>query len=344
MSNLKQVLTDIQNEKNTKLIPNNIKAGVTIMNVTGTYDGGGGGEETPAFIEFEGENYIVKVCNYNGWSSEHIHAILDDYVTTDVISAIESLYDADPSDIKNVIENNWDPEVLPNIIHAMNIDLDTGEPLEEPWQQYFRQWFITNIIPNEGEAPYIDHINIEMTSETSVDVLVPGICWLTISYEVDSETGDAILTVGEVQNISVDTYEANAVESDVAVGKSFVARGELLEGTATSMPSASIVLHSENGIIYCDDEAAVNALYDIKNNHFAESFTLAIGMNSIKYTYVATFANHYDVSTGDDIPLLITFNADLENKTARYSFQEDKPGQTHKLELTNIEFNIDIYQ
>ena len=39
MSQLKINLTDILNEKTTKIIPENIKAGVTIFDVIGTYTG-----------------------------------------------------------------------------------------------------------------------------------------------------------------------------------------------------------------------------------------------------------------------------------------------------------------
>ena len=39
MSELENKLKEIINEKNTKILPENIKAGVTILGVTGTYTG-----------------------------------------------------------------------------------------------------------------------------------------------------------------------------------------------------------------------------------------------------------------------------------------------------------------
>lgn len=39
MTELEQNLNEILNEKQTKIIPENIKKGVTIFNVVGTYEG-----------------------------------------------------------------------------------------------------------------------------------------------------------------------------------------------------------------------------------------------------------------------------------------------------------------
>lgn len=342
MSNLKQLLTDIQDEKNTKLIPTNIKAGVTIMGVTGTYDSGGGGEETPAFIYFEGNNDGIMVCNYGGWSEEYVHTKLDEYLTPEVADAIYTFWNMDPGDPEGfeAILNEIGVENILAIMHAMQVNLDGDEPLEEGYQ-YFSQFFVED---GRDLSPQLGIINMFISSDTSMDIRIDGFYSASIMIEIDEDTGDEYITLGEIYNMSIDTYEADAIESDVTAGKIFAARGQLLEGTATSMPSASIILHEDNGIIYCDDEAAVNALYDIKNNHFAESFTLAIGINSIKYTYVASFTDYHDPDTGNDTPVIMTFTTDRENKSAEYSFQEDDPEQTHKLELTNVEFDIDIYQ
>lgn len=344
MSNLKQVLTDIQDEKNRKLIPSNIKAGVTIMNVTGTYDGGGGGEETPAFIDFEGDNNTILICNYGGWSPEHVHAILNEYLTADVVDAIYNLYDANPSEIADIIQNEWDPEWVANIIHALNMNLETGDPLEEEWEQYFLQFFIAN----DGRSdytPYIDFIGVEMTSSTSIDVYVPGICWFSIAYEIDAQTGDASLAVGEVERLDVNTYEADAEPEDVIQGKFFAARGEMLEGTLTidTLPTIDLTGLTFDTDLGCWVSSNTRAMEQLDRQ--PSVFTLKIGKGNSEFTYTATCGVLNDPETDEGKWTIRILDLSEENTTAEYhlSCWDGETVESQAVQLKNVTFQIEDY-
>ncbi len=343
MSNLKQVLTDIQDEKNRKLIPSNIKAGVTIMNVTGTYDGGGGGEETPAFIDFEGNDNTIMVCNYGGWSPEHVHAILNEYLTADVVDAIYSLYDANPSEIADIIQNEWDPEWVTNIIHTLHMNLETGDPLEEEWEQYFMQFFISD--DRHGDyVPYVNFIGVEMTSSTSIDVYVPGICWFSIAYEVDSQTGDASLAVGEVENLDVNTYEADAEPEDVLQGKLFAARGEMLEGTLTidTLPTIDLTGLTFDTDLGCWVSSSIRAMEQLDSQPSA--FILKIGKGSSEFTYTATCGLVPDPEEqGNDKWIIRILDLFEENTTAEYhlSCWDGETVEAQAVQLKNVTFQIE---
>lgn len=346
MSNLKQVLTDIQNEKNRKLIPSNIKAGVTIMDVTGTYDGGGGGEETPAFISFEGDNNTILICNYGGWSPEHVHAVLDEYLIAELIDALYNLYDANPEEIADTIQNDWDPEWVANIIHALNMNLETGDPLEEEGEQYFTQFFIGN--DNHSDyTPYINFIGVEMTSSTSIDVYIPGICGFSIAYEVDAQTGDASLMVGEVMNLTIDTYEADAEPADVLQGKTFAARGEMLEGTLTvdTLPTINLTGLTFDTNLNCWVSSNTRAMQQL--NSQPSAFILKIGKgNNNEFTYTATCGLVPDPEgQGNDKWVIKILQLDEENTTAEYhlSCWDGETVEAQAVQLRNVTFQIEDY-
>lgn len=340
MSNLKQLLTTILEERNTKLIPSNVKAGVTIMGMTGTYEGEGG-EATPPVIKFDGTEESIYMINYHGWSNDYVHSRLDNYLTTEVVDVILEFYHTDPNNpraFRRYVEG-LDAELISKIMHALCIDLDDTDSetlLEEP---FFSQFFIVAFV---GLTPTLVVINLEITSSNSMDIYIEGQYNTSITLEIDTEdeTGTPYITAGEFFNCSIDTYEADAEPEDVAAGKKFVSQGQLLEGTATfggltTIDLTDLVVDSEAGRLVSMNTTAAQYMLD----NPGEAFKLNIGLSgkaSHSYTaMVTTIYNEVQDTEEDCIKILTTED---DHSTAKISIE---PRGEQPISLWDVTFQIE---
>lgn len=341
MSNLKQLLTTILEERNTKLIPPNIKAGVTIMGMTGTYEGEGG-EATPPVITFSGTDNGVYMINYGGWSDTYVHSKLDKYLTTEAIDTIFDFYNLNPNtprECRRFVEG-LDPNIMTSIVNAMCVDLQDTESetiLEHP---FFTQFFI--VTDKAGTTPILEimNINTALSSKNSINIYLVGAYQVSITIKTDESTGELFIVMDEFYNEAVDTYEADAEPEDVAAGKKFVSQGQLLEGTATfggltTIDLTDLVVDSEAGRLVSMNTTAAQYMLD----NPGEAFKLNIGLSGkASYSYTAmvtTIYNEVQDTEEDCIKILTTED---DHSTAKISIE---PRGEQPISLWDVTFQIE---
>lgn len=341
MSNLKQLLTTILEERNTKLIPPNIKAGVTIMGMTGTYEGEGG-EVTPPVISFSGTDNDIYMINYGGWSDTYVHSKLDKYLTTEAIDTIFDFYNLNPNtprECRRFVEG-LDPNIMTSIVNAICVDLRDTESetiLEHP---FFTQFFI--VTDKVGTIPTLDimNINTALSSKNSINISLVGKYYVSITIKTDESTGELFIVMDEFYNEAVDTYEADAEPEDVAAGKKFVSQGELLEGTATfggltTIDLTDLVVDSETAMLISMNTTAAQYMLDNPNTAFNLNIGLS-GKTSFSYTAMVTEIYNNVQDTEEDCIKILT--SDDTHSIAKISIN---PRGERPVALWDVTFQIE---